>query len=111
MLVEYVDGNFSLLTDKDYIESAMITAALKVNATIVGAFFHKFSPTGVSGVVVIAESHFSIHTWPEEGYAAVDFYTCGDLDSSAAIGYLESALCATAAVVQRVDRGHPSGLI
>ncbi len=56
----------------------MIDAAKKAHATIVDDKFHHFSPFGVSGVVVIAESHLAIHTWPEYRYAAVDVFTCGE---------------------------------
>ena len=55
----------------------MIAAAIECGAEILGDSFHHFSPQGVSGVVVIAESHLSIHTWPEYGYAAIDIFTCG----------------------------------
>ncbi len=56
----------------------MKRAAIECGATIVNSVFHTFNPHGVSGVVVIAESHLAIHTWPEYGYAAVDVFTCGD---------------------------------
>ena len=56
----------------------MIDAAEKSGATIVNSIFHTFNPWGVSGAVVITESHLTIHTWPEYGYAAVDVFTCGD---------------------------------
>lgn len=56
----------------------MRRAATAAGATIVNSVFHCFSPTGVTGVVVVEESHLCIHTWPEVGYAALDFYTCGD---------------------------------
>ncbi len=59
------------------VEDLMNQAAKKANANIIKSVFHKFSPMGVSGVVVISESHLSIHTWPELGYAAIDIYTCG----------------------------------
>ncbi len=57
----------------------MLDAARAANATIVGERFHHFAPHGVSGVVLIAESHLAIHTWPEHGYAAIDLFSCGDL--------------------------------
>ena len=60
----------------------MLEAARKTGATIVTETFHHFSPHGVSGAVIIAESHLAIHTWPEFGYAAVDLFTCGDSVSS-----------------------------
>lgn len=56
----------------------MVSAALKAGAEVREVAFHKFSPQGVSGVVVISESHLAVHTWPEHGYAAVDVFTCGD---------------------------------
>ncbi len=55
----------------------MVDAAREAGATIVGESFHRFSPQGVTGVLAIAESHISIHTWPEYGYAAADIFTCG----------------------------------
>ena len=55
----------------------MMTAANDVGATVVGESFHRFSPQGVTGILAIAESHISIHTWPEYGYAAADIFTCG----------------------------------
>ncbi len=56
-----------------------MSAAKQAKATIIDFSFHEFSPYGISGMVVIAESHLSIHTWPEYGYAAVDIFTCGDV--------------------------------
>lgn len=56
----------------------MMTAAKESNAHTIGTFFHQFKPHGVSGVIVIEESHLSIHTWPEHGYAAIDYFYCSD---------------------------------
>ncbi len=78
ILVEFYDCNEHLLNDREYIEKKMLEAAKASNATIVTQTFHTFSPYGVSGVVVIAESHIAIHTWPEYNYAAVDIFTCGE---------------------------------
>ena len=77
LLVELQDCDKEVLDDLDYLRDAMISAAIECGATVMGESFHHFSPQGVSGVVVIAESHLSIHTWPEYGYAAVDIFTCG----------------------------------
>jgi S-adenosylmethionine decarboxylase len=60
------------------VQEIMVNAALEAGAEVREVAFHKFSPQGVSGVVVISESHLAIHTWPELGYAAVDVFTCGD---------------------------------
>ena len=77
LLVEYHGCAEGLLDDLAAVEALMNRAAVAANTTVVASVFHPFQPQGVSGVVVIEESHLSIHTWPEYGYAAVDFYTCG----------------------------------
>jgi len=78
ILVEFYDCKESNINDVNFIESSLINATKASGATIISHNFHKFSPYGVSGVVVIAESHVAIHTWPEYNYAAVDIFTCGD---------------------------------
>lgn len=77
-LLEMAGCDSQRLDDAEWISATMLQAARAANTTILGSSFHKFSPQGVSGVIVIAESHLSIHTWPELGYAAVDVFTCGD---------------------------------
>ena len=77
LIIELSDCNNELLDDLQYIRDAMVGAADQAGATIVGQSFHKFDPRGVTGIIAIAESHLSIHTWPEYGYAAVDIFTCG----------------------------------
>jgi S-adenosylmethionine decarboxylase len=84
--------NVDKLTDKKYLENELIIAAKKTGATICGVFFHEFSPQGFSGVVILAESHLSIHSFPEHGYASIDIYTCGrQVQPKFAIQYLESS--------------------
>lgn len=78
VLVEFYDCNKSKLNDVMFIEETLLEATRDSGATIISHNFHKFSPFGVSGVVVIAESHVAIHTWPEYLYAAVDIFTCGE---------------------------------
>jgi len=78
ILVEFYDCDHEILKDEQYISKAMVDACVLAQATVVTHAFHSFSPWGVSGVVVIAESHVAIHTWPEYGYAAVDIFTCGE---------------------------------
>jgi S-adenosylmethionine decarboxylase len=77
--VELKDCNQKILGSLKEVKDAMVDAAKRTKATIIEASFHEFSPFGVSGMVVIAESHLSIHTWPEYSYAAVDIFTCGDV--------------------------------
>ena len=78
ILVEYYDCNSEIINDVAAIENILLTATRASNASIISHNFHKFSPHGVSGTVVIAESHIAIHTWPEYSYAAVDIFTCGE---------------------------------
>ena len=85
----------------------MVRAARAANATVINTSFHRFSPYGVSGVVVIHESHLSIHTWPEYGFAAVDLFTCGDtIDPWPAYEALKSDLKAAHGTT-REDRPRP----
>lgn len=78
VLAEFYGCAFETLNDTEIVKCYMIDAALFAGAEIRESVFHKFSPQGVSGVVVISESHLAIHTWPELGYAAVDVFTCGE---------------------------------
>ena len=78
VLAEFFECDPNILNSIDKVEKYMIDAALECGATIVQKCFHMFNPYGVSGVVIISESHLAIHTWPELGYAAVDLFTCGD---------------------------------
>lgn len=78
VLAEVYDCDFDMLNDVKKVEEIMTNAALEAGAEVREVVFHKFSPQGVSGVVVISESHLAIHTWPELGYAAVDVFTCGE---------------------------------
>jgi S-adenosylmethionine decarboxylase len=77
LLIDLQDCDKEVLNDLGFLRDAMVTAAIDCGAMVLGESFHHFNPQGVSGVVVIAESHLSIHTWPEHGYAAVDIFTCG----------------------------------
>lgn len=78
LLLELKICNEEVLDDLGFLKDCLNEAAIQSGATVVGESFYHFSPYGVSGVVNIAESHISIHTWPEHGYAAVDIFTCGD---------------------------------
>lgn len=105
LLVEYRGCDTDILNDLALIEQVMNQAALAANATIVTSTFHPFMPHGVSGVVVVQESHLSIHTWPEYAYAAVDFFTCGETSPEAAHLYLFEALQAEESEIMLVSRG------
>lgn len=105
LLVEYHGCDIEVLNDLTKIEELMKRAALAAGASIVGAVFHPFTPQGVSGVVVIEESHLSIHTWPEHGYAAVDFFTCGDCEPERAHQVLLTGLESNNSEIMHVKRG------
>lgn len=79
LLVDLRDCNIDAIRDLEFVKDSLVQAAKAASATVVDVSFHEFNPFGISGMVVIAESHLSIHTWPEYGYAAVDIFTCGDL--------------------------------
>jgi len=78
LILELYGCSPKTLSSVSGVQDAMLKAARAADATIIDSIFHLFKPHGVSGVVVIAESHFAIHTWPEHRYASVDLYTCGN---------------------------------
>jgi S-adenosylmethionine decarboxylase proenzyme len=106
LIVELYGCNTDILNDKEKIEQIMMEAAERAGATIVQKVFHLFNPHGISGVVVIAESHLAIHTWPEYGYAAVDVFTCGSkVDPWKAYEYIKKELEAEHVSIMEMYRG------
>lgn len=106
ILAEFFDCDPNILNNRDRIENNMVDAAIECGATVVQKCFHTFSPYGVSGVVIIAESHLTIHTWPELGYAAVDLFTCGDkCDPKVAYEFLKKKLNSKKAFYSKLQRG------
>ncbi len=106
LLAEFHDCEPNILNNVSLIEKLMCDAAEVAGATIVTKTFHHFSPYGVSGVVVIAESHLAIHTWPEFGYAAIDLFTCGtSVDPLKSYEYLREHLHAKTAFYSELKRG------
>ncbi len=99
---------FALLDDTQCVQEALLACADAIGATVVECVFHRYSPQGVSGVVVIMESHIAIHTWPEYGFAAVDIFTCGDMDMSAGIEVVAAHLQGRAVRSEIVERGRYS---
>src|SRR6478609_497838 len=97
--------DFDKLNDIDYIEKTFVDAALKSGAEVREVAFHKFAPQGVSGVVIISESHLTIHSFPEHGYASIDVYTCGDLNPNVAANYIADALNAEIRENMELPRG------
>ena len=92
LTIEYYECGATAFPDQARVENAMLKAAKDSGATIISSSFHKFEPQGISGVVVIAESHFTIHAWPEHDYAAVDIFTCGDnIDLELAVNSMQQS--------------------
>lgn len=106
ILAEFFQCDSEILNSVDAVKMFMQEAAAISQAHVVQSVFHLFNPHGVSGVVVIAESHFAIHTWPEYGYAAVDLFTCGEqVDPWKAFECLKKLLKASKVITMEIKRG------
>ena len=106
LLLELFDCAPDAIDNLEAVKGALVEAAKRAHATIVDVVFHEFNPFGISGVVVIAESHLSIHTWPEYRYAAVDIFSCGDvLKPEVAARYLVEQFAAERTSVVEMQRG------
>ena len=105
ILIEFMNCDPEILNDVAKIEKNMVDAASKAGATVINSTFHHFSPYGVSGVVVIQESHLAIHTWPEWGYSAVDLFTCGEIDAWISFDYLKKSFGSDSYSAIEIKRG------
>lgn len=106
LLIELYGCEQKILNDVSQIEQIMTGAAKAAKTQIVDVVFHTFNPHGVSGVVVIAESHLAIHTWPEYGFASIDIYTCGEeIDPWKAYHYLTNKFKTNNLNVMEMKRG------
>jgi len=106
ILVEFFGCSSEILNDVPTIETSMVEAAKEALSTVINSTFHHFSPYGVSGVVVIQESHLAIHTWPEFQYAAVDIFTCGNtINPWIAYDFLKKAFEAKHGSAMEINRG------
>lgn len=103
LILEVVDGEG--LDDKERIEGALRDCVDECGATLLHIHLHRFSPQGVSGVAVLAESHISVHTWPERGYGAFDVFMCGDAEPHRAIDVLRRSFNARELQVTELLRG------
>jgi S-adenosylmethionine decarboxylase len=106
ILVELYEGDPECLDNAGLIETEMVKAAEMINATIISSHAHNFEPHGVSAVVIIAESHLTMHTWPEHCYAAVDLFICTKKkDPAIAFNHLQRILKAKRISVTEINRG------
>ena len=110
LVAELAECQNNILNDLPRLEKVMKEAARKSGATVVKSTFHRYNPQGLSGIIVIAESHLSIHTWPEYGYAAIDCFTCGSaVDPWKALDHIKEALDSKSVSANEIKRGIPSG--
>lgn len=110
LLIELYGCDPGVLDDLEHVQQAMLRAADLVSASVIQVVSHKFQPCGVTVVVAIAESHLSVHTWPEYGYAAVDVFTCGPKPLTQEIqDFLIESMRATDATSVEVKRGVLAG--
>ena len=93
------------LTDKDTIRAVLLRAVRSSGSTLIRSYFHRLFPGGVTGFLLLKESHISIHTWPEYGYAALDFFTCGQADSHKALEEVQKAFRPQSVKVTEITRG------
>lgn len=106
LMVELLDCDPLLLDDHDYIVNQLRRAARRAHATVLTVSSHAFIPQGITAIALLAESHMSIHTWPEHGYAAVDVFTCGEtMDPQKAITSLKKAFNANEVRITKTVRG------
>lgn len=106
LLVEYYGCDLKAINDPAVVREAIILAAKCADATIIDDVVHQFSPHGISGVVIIAESHLAIHTWPDYQFASVDIFTCnGKMNTDLAIHCLKEKLGAEKMSVTEIERG------
>ncbi len=107
LILEMWDCDREVLDDAKKIREILRRAAIEAKATVIKVFCHEFSPAGVTGVVLLAESHLTVHTWPEEGYAAADIFTCGQsTDPQLAAQYLLAGFKAKNSTTFELKRGN-----
>ena len=96
----------SRLDDADHVRQALVDAAAACGATLLDVKLHSFgAQSGVTGVALLAESHISIHTWPEQGFAALDVFMCGNCDPRGALPVLRAAFSPAEMKVSEIRRG------
>ena len=88
-------------------EALLVAAAREAGATVLGTRFHQFEPQGLTGVILLAESHLSLHTWPEEGLLTLDCFTCGAMDADVILDRVRAHLQPTRERITHVERGRP----
>jgi len=110
-LLELYRCDYERLNDESFLRCTLNRAAKLANATVLNLISNKFEPHGVTAIALLAESHISIHTWPESNYSAVDIFTCGqDMMPELASQYLIGALNAEEHFLRVIERNPPSAV-
>ena len=108
-MLELYKCDYEKLNDESFLRCAISKAAKSANATVLNLISNKFEPQGVTAIALLAESHLSIHTWPESNYSAVDIFTCGhNMNPEIASEYLIEALMAKEHLLRIINRNPPS---
>ena len=111
LLLELYKCNFDKLNDESFLRCTLNRAAKLANATVLNLISNKFEPQGVTAIALLAESHISIHTWPESNYSAVDIFTCGQkMMPELASQYLIESLVANEHSLRVIERNPPSAV-
>lgn len=106
LLAELWGCDADLINSASFVEMTLVDAAVKSGAHVLHSSFHEFAPQGISGVVIISESHLTIHSWPEYGYAAIDVFTCGKkVDPWFAVTYIEEQFKSSYSKINNFSRG------
>lgn len=106
LIIELFHCDRTILNDQTSLENYLLDAVRLSGASAIQPFFHQFSPHGISGIVLIAESHFAVHTWPEYGYCALDIFTCGEqIKAHEALVFLREKLRAESVSIMEIKRG------
>lgn len=106
LLLDVAGAPFATLDDPAVVEAALLATVAEMGAHVLGSHVHRLSPQGISGVIVITESHVTIHTWPERGEAAIDLFTCGDPERArSAVAGLTRRLGGTRSSLREITRG------
>lgn len=104
LIADFFECDSSVINSIESVEKILTESVIISGATIVKPFFHRFSPQGISGIIVVAESHFSIHTWPEHSAAAVDIFSCGEFDYIAALKFIKEKIKSTSNSIVKIVR-------
>jgi spermidine synthase len=105
IIIDAFECDADLLDNKEYLKLLLLQAAKDNGMHVLSTYFHPFHPQGVTGVIVLSTSHISIHTWPEERYASLDFYTCGEHDPEFQAESLLNGLSSKKALIYSISRG------